>query len=243
MTILAMVPGRIGSTRLKMKNLALLGGRPLMSYAIEAAKASGVFDQIIVNGDHPVFEQIAASHGVCCYLRPPELGSSTTTSDAVVYDFMMKHPADVVAWVNPTSPLQTGEEIRSVVRHFQAQTLDSLITVKEERVHGLVNGTPVNFEPDAPFAQTQDLPPLQLFVYSVMMWRTATFKRAFEAHGYALLSGTVGYFSVSKLSGLLIKTPEDLQIVEGLLQARRHGTSSSVRYDPLVQELMKGVEA
>ena len=232
-----MIPGRIGSERLKMKNLALLDGRPLMSYAIEAAKAAGVFDRIIVNADHEIFESIAREHGVACYLRPEALGSSMTTSDQVVYDFMNRHPADVVAWVNPTSPLQTGEEIRRVVEHFHAQGLDSLITVKEERVHGLVNGAPVNFDPATPFARTQDLPPVQLCVYSVMIWRTQTFKPAFERQGYALLSGRVGDVPVSKRSALIIKTPEDLQLVEAALRGSQH--ASRVQYDPRVEAVAK----
>ena len=31
--IIAMIPARIGSTRLKMKNLALLNGKPLIAYS------------------------------------------------------------------------------------------------------------------------------------------------------------------------------------------------------------------
>lgn len=241
MTTIAMIPARIGSTRLKMKNLALLGGRPLLAYAIEAAKAAGIFDRIIVNGDHAAFAPVAARYGAEWYLRPGALGSSATKSDAVVYDFMRQHPSDVVAWVNPTSPLQTGEEIRSVAAHFQAQQLDSLITVKEERLHGLVEGRPVNFTPTGPFAQTQDLPPVQLFVYSVMMWRTAVFQQAFEAHGYALLSGKFGVFPISKRAAVLIKTPEDLALAEALLQGR--GNAAPVAYDAHAPVLAKGVSA
>ena len=228
---IAMIPGRIGSTRLKMKNLALLGGKPLMSYAIEAAAAAGVFDRIIVNGDHEAFAAIAKEHGVEFYLRPAELGSSETRSDAVVYDFMRTHPAEVVAWVNPASPLQTGAEIRAVVEHFHAQRLDSLITVEEKFVHGLVNGQPVNFSPEEPFARTQDLIPVQLFVYSVMMWRTTMFMRTFEEKRYALLSGKFGVFPVSKPTAILIKTPEDLQIADALLRAQCAEGGVPIRYD------------
>ncbi len=230
-TTIAMIPGRIGSTRLKMKNLALLGGRPLMSYAIEAAKASGAFDRIVVNADHEAFEGLAAQCGAEFYLRPAALGSSETRSDEVVYDFMKRHSADVVAWINPTSPLQTGEEIRAIVQQFHARKLDSLITVEERFVHGLVNGRPVNFALEEPFARTQDLAPVQLFVYSVMMWRTATFCRTFEDKGYALLSGTFGVYPVSKATSVLIKTPEDLQMAEALLQARGGQGTTVVRYD------------
>ena len=50
--IYAMIPARIGSTRLKMKNLALINGKPLIYYAIQAAKDSGVFDKIVLNSEN-----------------------------------------------------------------------------------------------------------------------------------------------------------------------------------------------
>ena len=36
--IYAMIPARIGSTRFKKKNLALLNGKPMIEYSIEASK-------------------------------------------------------------------------------------------------------------------------------------------------------------------------------------------------------------
>jgi len=50
--IYAMIPARIGSTRLKMNNLALINGKPLIYYAIQAAKDSGVFDKIVLNSEN-----------------------------------------------------------------------------------------------------------------------------------------------------------------------------------------------
>ena len=47
MNVVAMIPGRMGSERLPIKNLALLDGRPLISYALEAAKESGIFTKIV----------------------------------------------------------------------------------------------------------------------------------------------------------------------------------------------------
>ena len=48
MHITAMIPARMGSERLKQKNLALLDGKPLISYAINAANESQAFDQVVV---------------------------------------------------------------------------------------------------------------------------------------------------------------------------------------------------
>ena len=48
---IAMIPARIGSTRLKYKNLALINGKPLIYYAINAAKNSKMFNKIVLNSD------------------------------------------------------------------------------------------------------------------------------------------------------------------------------------------------
>ena len=53
--IYAMIPARAGSERLKIKNLSLLDGKPLISYSILAAKDSGIFNKIIINSDNDSF--------------------------------------------------------------------------------------------------------------------------------------------------------------------------------------------
>ena len=233
--IIAMIPARIGSTRLKMKNLALVNGMPLIYYAIRAAQDSGVFDRIVINSDHEIFRDIALRYEVEFYHRPSELGSSTTKSDDVVMDFMEKNPCDILAWVNSTSPLQTGEEVGQVVRYFQEKDLDSLITVKDEQVHCMYKGEPVNFETRERFAQTQDLIPVQAFVYSVMMWRTRAFMSQYKAKGYALFCGKTGTFPVSRLSSVIIKRQEDLILADSLLRALGGDNTCQVQYDPLTE--------
>jgi CMP-N-acetylneuraminic acid synthetase len=86
--IIAMIPARMGSTRLKTKNLAILSGRPLITYAIEAAKYSGVFDRIVLNSEDLIFAEIAKEYGIDFYQRPSELATSFAKSDMVVQDFL-----------------------------------------------------------------------------------------------------------------------------------------------------------
>ena len=233
MKVVAMVPARLGSERLKLKNLALLNGKPLISYAIEAAKESGVFDRVVLNSDGALFEEIAHQYDIDFYLRPEELGSSDAKSDTVIYDFMEHVPSDIVAWVNPISPLQPPEEVRDVINYFIHEGLDSLITVENQQVHCAYQGEPVNFRIDEIFAKTQDLTPLQPFVYSIMMWRTQPFMETFRRKGYALLCGKLGYFPVSKRSSLIIKTDEDLMIAESIIKATTGAERYEVQYDQL----------
>ena len=64
LNITAMIPARIGSTRFKKKNLALLNGKPMIAYSIKAALRSKVFDNIILNADDLIFKEIADYYGI-----------------------------------------------------------------------------------------------------------------------------------------------------------------------------------
>ncbi len=231
---IAMIPARIGSTRLKMKNLALIAGRPMIGWAIGAALESGAFDRVIVNADHEAFAPVAGRFGAEFYLRPPALGSSDTKSDDVVEDFMRAHPADAVAWVNSIAPLQPAGEIRAVVEHFHENGLDSLITVEDKQVHCLAGDAPVNFTFDGKFAQTQELTPVRPFVYSVMMWRTVPFLAEMERQGHAFFCGRFGAYPVGKLSSIIVKTEEDLLILDAIARSRAAG-NWSLEYDNLAE--------
>jgi len=231
LSIFAMIPARIGSTRLKMKNLALLDGNPLISYAINASKETGLFNRIVVNSDESLFKKIAERYGVEFYQRPQKLGSSTTKSDHVIEDFLIKNPCDILVWVNPTSPLQTGNEIKKIVNYFIDNKLDTLITVKNEQVHCICNDKPVNFDYNTLFAQTQDLKPVLPFVYSIMMWRTDTFIQHFNNGEKGILCGNVGYYPVSKMSSVIIKTKYDLMIAESLLKGMKEENEYVIQYD------------
>ena len=222
-TIYAMIPARIGSTRFKMKNLAMLNGKPMIAYAIVAALSSKVFDRVIVNSDTDVFRSIAEEYGAEFYLRPEHLGGSSVKSDDVVQDFINKYPSDVVVWENPIAPLQTIEDIRNTIQYFLSNDLDSLFTVKEEQIQCVYENKPINYIEQDKFAQTQDLTPVCPFVPFIMMWKTDTFLNSLKERGYAFFSGKVGYFPVSRLSSVIIKYEDDFRIAEILIKSMIEG--------------------
>ena len=233
----AMIPARYGSTRLKLKNLALLDGKPLISYALNAAKDSGSFDRICINSDHRIFRDIADRYGVEFYQRPNQLGGSEVKSDDVIADYFDKHPAaDILFWVNPIAPFQTAKEVKSIVNKFLDKKLDSLITVEEKQVHCDFNASPVNYSKNQKFAQTQELMPVNPFVYSVMGWRREAFISHDQSVGSALFCGSFGTYTVGKLSSIIIKTSEDLQIADHLMKAT-HGWAEYIpTYDDILNE-------
>ena len=229
--LIAMIPARMGSERLKHKNLRLLGGKPVIAHAIDTARASGIFARIVVNSEDEVFGEVARRYGVEFYQRPAELSSSEARSDDVVYDFMQHHPGDVLVWVNPIAPLQPVQEVRDVVRFLEEDGYDTVITTKREYLHSLFRGEPLNFSYRERFAKTQDLEPVESFVYSLMMWRYPSFLTAYRRNGYAILSGKVGYYPVEHRSTILIKYEEDIRLCEALLRMRDDYVPA---YDPAI---------
>ena len=92
----AMIPARIGSQRLKKKNLALINKKPLIEYVIQSAKKSRIFDKIYINSDDQIFEKIALKNNINFYLRNKKFGTSNTKSDDVVYDFLINNKCDII---------------------------------------------------------------------------------------------------------------------------------------------------
>ncbi|HZD25523.1 MAG TPA: acylneuraminate cytidylyltransferase family protein, partial [Alphaproteobacteria bacterium] len=76
MQTLGIIPARIGSSGVKRKNIRPLAGRPLIAYAIEAARQSRL-DRVIVSTDALEIANIARREGAeVPFLRPPELATN-----------------------------------------------------------------------------------------------------------------------------------------------------------------------
>lgn len=90
MKSICVIPARGGSKRIPHKNIVDFLGKPLISYAIDAAKEAEIFDEIIVSTDDEMIANIAMRYGVNVpNLRPKELSDDFTSSDDVE-DFVIK---------------------------------------------------------------------------------------------------------------------------------------------------------
>jgi CMP-N-acetylneuraminic acid synthetase len=226
--IIAMIPARIGSQRLKKKNLALINGKPLIEYVIDSAKKTKFFDKIYINSDDKIFKKIAKKNDISFYLRNKKFGSSNTKSDDVVYDFLKNNKCDIVVWVNPIAPLQEPKEIKKVIKYFIKKKLNSLITTNKLKNHANYKNKPLNYKVEEKFSKTQDLKPLEIMVYSIMMWKADSFIKIYEKNKKAILHGKVGYYPVSKFSGIIVKDKMDLEIVSTILEVSKK--NNLIRY-------------
>lgn len=79
------IPARGGSKRIPKKNIRDFCGKPMIARSIEAAKAAGIFDRIIVTTDAEEIAVVAKACGAeVPFIRPPELSDDHASTDAVV---------------------------------------------------------------------------------------------------------------------------------------------------------------
>ena len=220
--IVAMIPARLGSQRVIKKNLRLLGDKPLISYSIEAAKQSGVFDEIYVNSEADIFGEIAAEYGVLFYQRPIELSSNEAINDSFAFDFMNKIGGDILVQLLPTSPLITANEIGDFVRYMLAGGYDTLVSVENHQIACVYKGQPINFRLTEPHKSSQTMVPVQSYATVLMAWKYNKFRENMEMHGCAYHggSGKVGCYVVKGLSTIDIDNEEDFELAEVALEYR-----------------------
>jgi len=137
MNILAIIPARSGSKGVKDKNLRPLAGRPLIEYAIRAAKRSASTSRLIVSTDDERIARIADKLRVeVPFIRPKELARDNTSLISVnqhaFYFFKEKGIIyDGVLSLQPTNPFVKTETIEEAINLFVSSKCDSVTTVAE----------------------------------------------------------------------------------------------------------------
>tara|TARA_B100000989_G_scaffold266683_1_gene220337 strand:+ start:967 stop:1665 length:699 start_codon:yes stop_codon:yes gene_type:complete len=232
-----MIPARIGSERLKFKNLALINNKPLINYSIESAKKSQIFDKIVLNADHEVFEKIAKKNNIEFYLRPKKFGGSNVKSDDVVFDFINNFKKfETLVWVNSIAPFQTEDDIKNCINYFFKNKLDSLITTTPFQLHGIYKKKPINFDKNKKFSKTQDLKIIEIFLYSIMMWKTKKFLKSYIKNNYGITCGKFGTFPIEKDKSILIKHVNDLEMANYYM-SKKTNKKFKIKYDDLVKKI------
>ena len=67
MKIVAMIPARLSSKRIKNKNLRLINNKPLVQYIIDTVKRAKKIDSIYLNSENEIFEIIAKKNNINLY--------------------------------------------------------------------------------------------------------------------------------------------------------------------------------
>lgn len=128
MKILAVIPARAGSKGIPNKNIRIIGGHPLVYYAIKNALDSSLITSVIVTTDSAEVKIIASQMGAQVRWRDAELCGDTVTLDAVIADAVPNGEWDYVITMQPTSPtLQVGT-LDAAIKYTIENDMDTVIS-------------------------------------------------------------------------------------------------------------------
>ncbi|MFJ9813821.1 cytidylyltransferase domain-containing protein [Streptomyces sp. NPDC101151] len=140
--VLAVIPARGGSKGVPAKNLAPVGGVPLVARAVRECRAARLVTDVVVSTDDQAIAAAARQAGAEVVLRPAAIAGDTATSEAAVLHAMDAHEAlhgaavDVVLLVQCTSPFLVREDVDGVAGAVVENGADTAVTVAP--FHGFI---------------------------------------------------------------------------------------------------------
>ena len=230
--VLAIIPAREGSKRIPNKNIVDLNGFPLISYTILAALSSGVFDKVVVSTDSLRIADISRKFGAeIPVMRPKSLARDESSSYDVV-EHIIKYLSkaegfspDMVALLQPTSPLRSAEHIIESVASFKREfnEVDSMVGVTEvtqhpEWMYTLENNTNNLIKihkSEGKHLRTQDLSGKYYINGAIYITKNDVF---FSTK--SLFGGRVSGYIMDERSSIDIDTEHDFMIAEILMSKK-----------------------
>lgn len=232
-TVLGVITARAGSKGIPGKNTKRLAGKPLIAYTIESARASGVFDRLILSTDDEEAARIAREQGVeVPFMRPPALCADDTPHLPVMQHAVswmrdeQRYEADWVMILMPTSPLRRPEHIAESLALAIRSGADSVVSVDEMPPHFhpmravtidgdgwvrlFVGDQPVKRRP----VRRQDMPKAWVFNGAIYLFRS---RLLFDPAEPSLYGDRVAAYVMPAPYGSNIDDPEDWANVERLL--------------------------
>ncbi|XP_070580999.1 N-acylneuraminate cytidylyltransferase-like [Ptychodera flava] len=131
----AAIMARGGSKGIPLKNIKILAGRPLISWALQAAIDAEAFDSIWVSTDHKEIARIAGEWGAKIHNRDPKYAQDTSSALETITEFAQGHPEiDVICIIQCTSPLVHPWMLREPVRMMKEDGFDSVFAVTRKHI-------------------------------------------------------------------------------------------------------------
>jgi CMP-N,N'-diacetyllegionaminic acid synthase len=227
--VIAVVPARAGSKSVKDKNIHPLGGKPLLAWPIEVAKATKEIDRVIVSTDGDRIAEVARRCGAEIYDRPAALAGDRALVIDALRDLIARlrlegEKAAYMVLLEATSPLRLPEDVTRCLTMLDGEGLDSVATFTEpqlnpHRAWRIEAGRPRPFIEGAdPWQPRQALPEawqLNGAVYAFVADHL-------PAQGASLLFGKAGAVIMPRARSVDIDDAIDFVRVEAMLKESRH---------------------
>jgi N-acylneuraminate cytidylyltransferase len=165
---LCVIPARGGSKRIPRKNIKPFHGRPMIAHSIAAARASGLFNQIVVSTDDPEIAETARAEGAeAPFTRPAHLSDDHTPTAPVIAHAaqMLGIGADVpVCCLYATAPFVSAEDLTEGLRLLTKGARFAMSVTRfdfpiQRALRRDADGAVEMFDPSQMLTRSQDLEP------------------------------------------------------------------------------------
>lgn len=217
---IAVIPARGGSKRIPRKNIKLFHGKPMITYAIEAALDSKIFDRVIVSTDDADIADVAKAHGAeLPFIRPTELADDHTPTVPVIAHAIgicneLGWSVQDVCCIYPGVPFISIEDLRGAHEQLVSTGTNYVFPVTgfpspiQRALRRLHDGTVRPFQPEYAATRTQDLEPGYFDVGQFYWGRKQAWLDGLSIH----LNGTT--FVIPEWRVVDIDTPSDWERAE-----------------------------
>lgn len=128
------IPARGGSQGIPRKNLAEIGGKPLLWWTIKAAKESKRVDKIYLTTDDKEIKEFGLSQGIEVIQRPKKISDSSASSESAIIHALdqiektSECKVSLVVFLQATSPLRKKDDIDNAIAYYYDSKADSLFS-------------------------------------------------------------------------------------------------------------------
>ena len=159
MKIVAIVPIKLKSKRLKNKNFKKINGRPLYKYLLDKLKFTN-FDEIYVDSNSPEIEEYCKLKDYKFIKRLPKLALDNANGNDLLNYHSKIINADIYFQLFITAPLLKIKTINNCIKKIKkSKKYDSILTSKSVQTWFWYKGKPVNYDPKI-LPRSQDADPL-----------------------------------------------------------------------------------
>lgn len=238
----AFVFARGGSKGIPGKNIKLLGGKPLLAWAIETAQACARIETVIVSTDDEEIAEVAGRHGAeVPFRRPAELATDTASEwmawqHAIRWFESNRGPFDTFVSVPTTSPLREPIDVDNCIDALRKDPgADIAVTIRDSARSPYFNMVRLDdhgyahrvIEPQGAILRRQDTP----VVYDLTTVAYAA-RPEFVLRANGLFEGAVRTVAVPAERALDIDTPLEFMLAECITRHRVAQARENVDGDP-----------
>jgi len=226
--MIAIIPARGGSKRIPGKNTRVFAGKPLINYAIDAAKKADMFDKIMVSTDSPQIAEVSLKSGAeVPFLRPAELADDYTPTVPVLkhaVNWLVSNSIQVESFCCIYSnPFVTADNLKkgyALLREKNANSVMPVATFPFPIFRGVKINESGRVEfifPEHALARSQDLPEAYHDAGQFYWWKgdffieTEEIRQLHHLKQYPLIIPRYGVQDID--------TPEDWEVAEKLYQS------------------------